>query len=77
MLQMTKREYSKKPNDYRSYIDGKPYLMTLDKNTGGTVLTPVVFKKNPTMATIKSFIKKNDGKLFIKIYLILMAWLIV
>jgi len=66
MLQMTKREYSKKPNDYRSYIDGKPYLMTLDKNTGGTVLTPVVFKKNPTMATIKSFIKKNDGKLFIK-----------
>ena len=77
MLQMTKREYSKKPNDYRSYIDGKPYLMTLDKNTGGTVLTPVVFKKNPTMATIKSFIKRMMENCLLKIYLILMAWLIV
>ena len=66
MLQMTKKEYSRKPQDYRSTIDGQPYLLTMDKTTGGTILAPVTIKNNPTMATIKSFIKKNDGKLFIK-----------
>ena len=51
MLQMTKREYATKPADYRSMIDGKPYLLTMDKTTGGTVLTPVILKANPTLAT--------------------------
>lgn len=63
---MTKREYTKKPKDYRSIIDGKPYLLTMDKTTGGTILALVTLKANPTMATIKSFIKKNSGNLFIK-----------
>ena len=66
MLTMTKREYNTKPNDYRSMIDGKPYLLTMDKTTGGTILAPVIIKNNPTMATVKSFIKKNQGKLYIK-----------
>ena len=66
MLTMTKREYNTKPNDYRSTIDGKPYLLTMDKTTGGTILAPVTIKNNPTMATVKSFIKKNQGKLYIK-----------
>lgn len=66
MLTMTKREYHKKPADYRSMIDGKPYLLTMDKTTGGTILAPVLIKSNPTMSTIKSFIKKNEGRLYIK-----------
>ena len=66
MLTMTKREYNTKPNDYRSMIDGKPYLLTMDKTTGGAILAPVTIKNNPTMATVKSFIKKNQGKLYIK-----------
>ena len=65
MLQMTKREYATKPADYRSMIDGKPYLLTMDKTTGGTVLTPVTLKANPTLATVKSFIRKNPA-LYIK-----------
>ena len=40
-LTMTKREYAKKPADYRSIIDGKPYLLTMDKATGGTILAPL------------------------------------
>jgi len=64
-LTMTKREYAKKPADYRAMIDGKPYILTLDKTTGGTVLAPVIIKSNPTMATIKSFIRKNPA-LYIK-----------
>jgi hypothetical protein len=64
-LTMTKREYAKKPADYRSIIDGKPYLLTMDKATGGTILAPVTIKANPTMATIKSFIRKNPA-LYIK-----------
>ena len=64
-LTMTKREYAKKPADYRSIIEGKPYLLTMDKTTGGTVLTPVILKANPTMTTIKSFIRKNPA-LYIK-----------
>ena len=65
MLQMTKQEYAKKPADYRSIIEGKPYLLTMDKTTGGTVLMPVILKANPTLATIKSFIRKNPA-LYIK-----------
>jgi hypothetical protein len=63
---MTKREYNCKPSNYRSIIDGKPYLLTMDKTTGETILAPVNIKNNPTMATIKSFIKNNQGKLYIK-----------
>ena len=66
MLTMTKREYNRKPSDYRSTIDGKPYLLTMDKTTGGTILAPVTIKNNPTMATVKSFIKKNQNNLYIK-----------
>jgi len=65
MITMTQREYSKRPADYRSMIDGKPYLLTLNPATGGTELAPVTIKKNPTLATIKSFIKKNS-RLYIK-----------
>ena len=64
-LTMTKREYSKKHADFKSTIDGKPYILTLDKTTGGTVLAPVIIKSNPTMTTIKSFIRKNPA-LYIK-----------
>lgn len=60
-LTMTKQEYFSKHKDYRSMIDGKPYLMVLDKNTGGTVLAPVQLKRNPTLATFKSFIKKTPN----------------
>lgn len=76
MLQMTKREYATKPADYRSMIDGKPYLLTMDKTTGGTVLTPVILKANPTLATIKSFIRKSP-RYISRIYPILTAWWIV
>jgi len=64
-LTMTKREYAKKPADYRSIIDGKPYVLNLNPKTGGTELVPVTIKANPTMATIKSFIRKNPA-LYIK-----------
>jgi hypothetical protein len=58
-LIMTKREYATKPKDYRSIIDGKPYVLNLNPQTGGTELVPVIIKSNPTLTTIKSFIRKN------------------
>ena len=61
MLTMTKQEYSTKPKDYRSIIDGKPYLMMYNHKTGGTELVPVEIKRNPTLATFKSFIKKTPN----------------
>ena len=61
MLEMTKREYARKPKDYRSTIDGKPYVLNLNPQTGGTELVPVKLKANPTLTTIKSFIRKNPA----------------
>ena len=61
MLTMTKQEYATKPKDYRSIIDGKPYLMMYNDKTGGTELVPVEIKRNPTLATFKSFIKKTPN----------------
>ena len=61
MLTMTKREYARKPRDYRSIIDGKPYVLNLNPQTGGTELVPVKLKSNPTLTTIKSFIRKNQN----------------
>ena len=61
MLTMTKREYARKPKDYRSIIDGKPYVLNLNPQTGGTELVPVMLKSNPTLTTIKSFIRKNQA----------------
>jgi hypothetical protein len=52
MLIMSKHEYYKKHADYRSMINGKPYLLTLNKLTGKTILAPVLFTSSSTMHTI-------------------------
>lgn len=46
MLTMTKKEYYKKPKNYRSIINGKPHVLMLNPLTGGTILAPVIFIKN-------------------------------
>ena len=51
MLIMTKHEYYKKHVDYRSMINGKPYLLTMNKLTGKTILAPVLFTSNSTTPT--------------------------
>jgi hypothetical protein len=55
MLTMSKKDYYKKPADYRSIINGKPYILTIDKSTGATILAPVSFK------TVDTFTFYNQG----------------
>ena len=52
MLIMTKQDFYKNPACYRSKINGKPYLLTLDKLTGATILAPVLFTSKLTISTI-------------------------
>ena len=41
MIIMTRKEYESKPPEYRGTLDGKPALLYLDPQTGGTVWGPI------------------------------------
>jgi len=56
MLTMSKKEYYKNHVDFRTKINGKPYILTIDKSTGATILAPVSFK------TVDTFTFYNQGK---------------
>jgi hypothetical protein len=44
-LKMTLKEYMAYPKGQRHTMNGKKYIMHLDKRTGATVLTPVVISR--------------------------------
>ena len=44
-LKISKKMYSKLHTDYKSIINGKPYMMVLNPKTKGTELVPVKFEE--------------------------------
>ena len=44
-LIMSKKDYARHPKDYKTKIKGVPHLLTLDKKTGATVLSPVTLSE--------------------------------
>jgi len=42
---MTQAEYNRVGKSRKTKVDGKPYLLKLNKNTGATVLVPVTIRK--------------------------------
>ena len=45
MKTMTRAEYKKQSADHRGLVNGKPFLLYLDKETGGTVYGPVTISE--------------------------------
>lgn len=41
LLRVTKEEWCAKHRDFKGYINGQPYMLRLDPETGATVLVPV------------------------------------
>jgi len=41
LLRITKKEWCAKHRDFKGYINGEPYMLRLDPETGATVLVPV------------------------------------
>ena len=41
LLRVTKEEWRAKHRDFKGYINGQPYMLRLDPETGATVLVPV------------------------------------
>lgn len=51
-MKLTRKEYEAKPKEYRGQVDGKPYLLTMNPQTGRTVYTPVEFVKETPILSL-------------------------
>ncbi len=54
MNYVTKEYYKSLCEDYKGIIDGKHYILTLDKQTGATILLPVELVDNENALTEKT-----------------------